>query len=1106
MSTRVAITHRIEQRFERSVRLSTHWLRLRPAPYARARITAYSLVLHAEPHYINWVRDPFENHLARVDLPEPLAALSLDVELIAEFEPVNPLDFLIEPYAVRHPFVYPVQLRKELGPYLHVPDCGPRLEGWLSALAAGESGTVERVTAVNQRVHALYSSEVPMVPGAVDLETVLARGAGSAWDLAWLLTLGLRHLGLGARCTCGYLVLLAEQGQGTDSVALSAWTEVYLPGAGWIGIDPVTGLFTAERHIPLASAPDPLRVAPIVGYREACEESRREALRIRRLVPERPSWPYTETQWCDIQALGCLVDRDLAAQGLRAGIGAVLSLVSEDHETAPEWRLTALGPSKREAAESLCWRLRERLAPGGVVQIGQGEWYSGDALPRWRLSCLFRADGRPVWHNRALLGCGARDEGPSPGDARRFAHTLARVLGLEAAAVLAAHEDILHAMSESRSPLDYMPAPEDLRDPGRRRVLAQRLSQSRGEPAGYVLPLRWDAARARWATGRWTFRRDALYLLPGDSALGYRLPLGSLVDDEEGDREAQIERCQFEERGPLAERYGEVSARLSRVDPPPGEPSSPADAGGVTPHTALCVELRGGHLYCFLPPLSQLEHYLDLVASIEAVAEAEGMAVTLEGYEPAEDYRLQRIVLEPEAGVLRVTLPQVHSWQAQLPVLEAVYEEAGRLGLRGERILPGGQRLPTGGGSQLSVGGVRPVDSPLLRRPQLLRALVAYWQRHPSLSYFFAGQDIGPGGPAPRPDEGREESLYELSIALERLPEGETDAPWEADRILRHLLTGPAGDLRRAEIRTDELYAPERASKRLGRIWIQGFETAPHVSLASLQTLLVMGLLGRLARRPEPLGLVRWGTALHDRFMLPDVLWEDLDRVVQDLDAVGYPFQLEWFRPLMTLRFPVLGVVQTGEISLELRMAHEPWPLSAEEVTAGGVVQFIDTANERVQVKLSGLAPGRYVLVCNGHPVPLHGAGLHDQYVAGVRYKIASPPATQHPTVAPVEALVFDLVDTWSGRVIGGCTYLPARPEIPGPIGAPAGAPVTGGGRGPVGATLRPPRPPVSRSVRGPIGRFVPEGSGRVPMSPPGERIDRRASYLLDLTRVPRQV
>ncbi len=1100
MSTRIALTQRFAYRFSRPVQLSTHWLRLRPAPHTPCAIAAYSLRVEADPNWLNWLRDPFENHLGRLDIPEPTSKLAIEVELIADLEPVNPFDFLVEPFASKYPFDYPQQLRKELAPYLRVGKTGPRLTAWLDGLSPTAGYIIEQLEAINAQVAKSLAPTGPGRPGAVDVEAVLECGSGSAWELAWLLTLALRRLGLAARFTYGYRILLDPAGQ-ADKANNHAWSEVFLPGSGWVGLDPVAGLFTSEGHIPLASAPEPLRAVPIVGYRESCDETRNDEIRIRRLVPLPPSWPYSESQWADIQGLGHRIDTALHGENIALSVARGLCFVSTRDADAPEWNLTSLGSGKRRAAEELLQRLWRRLAPGGVLHVGQGETYGGEALPRWNLSCFLRADGFPIWRNGDLLEWGKKSEGGvTSQDAKRLARALTEALGLSEEFVIPAYEDGLHELWMNRALVDYMPSTEELRDPQQRRNLASRLSSSQGEAVGYVLPLRWDPTEERWASGKWTFRRDGLYLTPGDSPIGYRLPLESLPVADGAPVETEPERCQFEDRPLLPDIHGELSARLTTLSPADAKLEA-ADAtpvpGAGAPRTALCIEIRGGRLCIFMPPLTHLEHYLDLVAALETAAQALAAPVTFEGYEPPQDYRLRRLTLEPDAGILKVWLPEAPSWAQQLEVLNATYDEATQTGLQGERIMADGRRLPPGGGAELLLGGERPIDSPFLRRPELLRSLIVYWQQHPSLSYFFAGRSIGPGGDAPRPDEGRDESLYELAIALEHIPPGESHYPWIPDRLLRHLLADPAGNMRRAEIRVDQLYAPDRAGLRLGRAILRSFETPPDPKLAALQSLLVLGLLAYFDRQPQKAKLTSWGAALQDRFMLPRLLWEDLCAVLQDLNATGYPFQSDWFEPFLALRFPLLGEVQLGDITIQLRSAHEPWPILAEQTTAAGVARFIDSANERLEVRVAGLTPSRYVLACNERRVPLQATGVRGEYVAGVRFKVANPPSTLHPTIRPVDALAFDLIDTWTGRTVGGCTYIPSRPPISGPAGAPLPIQDIDAGRGKV----LPIPPSVSMPPWGSGGKFIPNGSGRDSLALGDDAHDTRRPYLLDLTR-----
>ncbi|MET0386278.1 MAG: transglutaminase family protein [Polyangiales bacterium] len=1105
--TRVAITHRFEQRFERPLRLSTHWLRLRPAPQTRARITAYSLQVHAQGHFLNWVRDPFENYLARLDLPEPVPSLGIDLELIAELTPVNPFDFLADYEAANHPFKYSEHSQKELAPYLALPEVGPRLRAFLATLERDEVSTVERLSTINRQVHeALTLSAAGRLQCGepVDPEGSLSKGSGSAWQLAWLLTVGLRELGIASRFVCGQRITLAADDAELrqDHVILHSWSEAFVPGAGWIGLDPSAGVFTTETYIPFASAPDPLRVRPIVGEREreAGRETLTETLTVKRLTPQLTASPFSPSHWSDIRALGQHVDRDLNARGLTPSLSHSLTFSSAHPVGWLEWNTHALGDNKRATAEALLANLRKRLAPSGVPHLGQGEWFSGEPLPRWRLTCVGRTDGVPLWRNPDRLGWGrVGNTIRPPQDAEQLAKRIARALGVQSEHVVPALEDPLHARWSARNNPLPTPSDEELNDPAARRKLAARLSETRGDPTGYVLPLRWDHAAQRWESGVWAFRRGGLHLVPGDSPLGYRLPLASLQIDEETTREAQLERSPFEPRGELPELYAETHLRLQAAAQSGEQTRARETAPARTPRTALCVQIRAGQLYVFLPPVSHAEHYVALVTAIETAAEAGHTTVILEGYEPPEDPRLSRFVLEPDAGVLRLHLPQAAAWPARLEVLQAAYDEGARVGLTPERVTSEGARIPAGGGGRLTLGGTEPAKSPFLQRPEILRALITYWQRHPSLSYLFSGRLIGAGGSAPRPDEGRDEALYELSIGLARLPSGESATPWQADRALRHLLVDLSGDLKRAEIRSDQLFSPDRASLQQGRIFIQSFETAPHPEVAALEELLVLALLGHFARRPDDAALAPWGTALHDRFMLPQVLYADLASVLADLNASGYPFQLVWFDQLAEQRFPVLGKTPIGTITLELRQAHEPWPLLAEEVAAGGVSRFIDAANERMQVRLTGLTPGRYVLACNGDYVPLQSTGTHGEFVAGVRYKVANPPATLHPTIPPVGRLVFDLIDLWTGRTVGGATYLPPQPELWGPIGNPVLPPTPPVGDEPAPVRL-PPLPHVSLAPLGATGRFLPYGSQLGPMPAPAPFYDPEYPYLLDLT------
>jgi uncharacterized protein (DUF2126 family) len=632
--------------------------------------------------------------------------------------------------------------------------------------------------------------------------------------------------------------------------------------------------------------------------------------------------------------------------------------------------------------------------------------------------------------------------------ARDAAVALARALDLPADAVVPAHAEPLdRAWREAGA---ARPSPDDLRDPERRRRLADALSEAAaGPPVGWVLPLAWDAAHERWRTGAWRFRRRRLYVVEGAFPLGERLPLRSLPAARDDDE---------------------------------------------TPRTAIAFEVRDGLLHAFMPPVREAAHYLALVRALGDVASALDVAIALEGYEPPEDACLRRIVVEPDVGVLRITLPPTDGAE-HVSLLETTYAEAQRVGLRADRTLDGDVREPVGAAGTIVLGGPTADATPLASRPELARALVIAWQRHPSLSYLLSTRAVGPDGAAPRVDEGRDDALYELGVALDRIPAGGSALPWLPDRVLRHVLADRTGDVRRAEICMDDLFSPDDAARRLGRLAIRGLETPPCAALAALQSILVAAIVARAARDPLVPSLVPWDDELRDRWLLPAVVWDDFRVVLAELADAGHRFELAWFEPLLDFHFPRAGAVQIGEQALELRLAHEPWPVLAEETIGGGTARFVDSATQRVQVRASGLTPSRWALACNGRRVPLRPTGVRGEWVGGVRYKAWAPPATLHPTTLPTGVLVFDLIDTWTGRACGGCRLHPAPPT---PLGAVA-APVASGDVD----VERGPHHPVAAPIVGPprrrIGRFVAGGSGVGPMTPPPAEPGEH--WVLDLAR-----
>jgi len=1044
MTVTVSIHHRTVYQFPEAVELTPHVFRLRPAAHSRTPIVSYSLRIEPGGHFINWQQDPFGNHMARVVFPEKTQRMTVDVEVVAAMTAINPFDFFLEECAEQIPFTYPARLQRELAPYLETSENGPLLRRFLADVDRTPRGAVDFLVDLNRAVQQQVAYTVRMEAGVQTGEERLARRLGSCRDSAWLLVQALRHLGLAARFVSGYLVqLTADQpaldgpsGPVADFTDLHAWAEVYIPGAGWIGMDATSGLFAGEGHIPLACTADYASAAPVSGAYTGPPGSTLEFHnRVTRIHEDpRVTLPYSEPQWAAIMALGEAVDAQLAAGDVRLTMGGEPTFVSIDAPDAPEWNTEADGVAKRVLAGQLLRRLRATFGPGGLLYHGQGKWYPGEPLPRWQMVCLWRKDGCPVWRDAALLADPHAAGDTARARAEGFARELARVLGLRGNHILPAFEDPLIALQqESMLPanLDHS-HPELRREPGRRR-LVDVLQQGLDEPSGWVLPLHWSNATGRWHSSPWTFRRGAMYLLPGDSPLGLRLPLNALpwVAFEAQDHEP--ERSLFEVAPPLEDLQAKASKRRKAAATSGSPPAAAAPTASPlepqwVPHTAVAVEVRNGHLHVFTPPLSTLEQYLDLVASIEHTAASLALPVVVEGYQPPHDVRLARLPVTPDPGVIEVNIHPAASWLELVHNTTTLYETARQCRLGTEKFELDGRHTGTGGGNHVTLGGITPADSPLLRRPDLLRSLITYWQHHPALSYLFSGTFIGPTSQAPRVDEARHDALYELEIAFQQMPRGEVPAPWLVDRLLRNLLVDMTGNTHRSEFCIDKLYAPGSDAGRLGLLELRAFEMPPHPRMSLMQALLLRTLVARFWQTPYEHPLVHWGTQLHDRFMLPHFVESDLRDVVLDLQQAGYAFQPDWFKPFLEFRFPRLGTVRVGDLVLELRQAIEPWHVMGEEVAGGGMARYVDSSVERLQVSLSGVGGERYTVLCNGRPVPLRAVAVSDRRVAGVRYRAWCPPSALHPTIGVQAPLVFDIVDCWSGLVVGGCTYHVAHP------------------------------------------------------------------------------
>lgn len=1051
MAIHVALHHRTHYTYDRLVGHAPHVIRLRPAPHSRTRILAYSLRVEPKPHFLNWQQDPFSNYLARVVFPEKSRELLVEVDLVAEMAVHNPFDFFLEDSATEYPFAYEAVLKKDLAPFLAWPGAGPRLLAMVDQWRGRRMRTIDFLVAVNQAVHNEIRYLIRLEPGVQTAEETLTLGSGSCRDSGWLLVQLLRALGFAARFVSGYLIQLkpdvksldGPSGAELDFTDLHAWCEVFLPGAGWIGLDPTSGLLAGEGHIPLSCTPEPASAAPVTGAVDKCEAKLLHEMSVSRIFESpRVTKPYTEEQWERIEVLGRRIDEQLERGDVRLTMGGEPTFVSIDDMDGAEWNTDAVGPTKRLLGGDLVRRLRARFAPGGLLFYGQGKWYPGESLPRWALGCYWRKDGQPMWHDDGLIADERKNPGHGPEEARAFAARFAELAGVEPRWAMPGYEDAFYYLwRERRLPGNVDPLKSNLSDPEERARLARVFRQGLDKVVGYVLPIRKDGGV--WTSGPWFLRDETLWLIPGDSPMGYRLPLDSTPWVSEGDYPYVVHPDPMEARGPLpparpvgqrsvpgraaavasdAARWGAGGQGVRPQELPARRPEPQESASWIV-RTAICFEPRDGRLHVFLPPVETLEDYIELVSMVEQAADGLRMPVVLEGSPPPFDPRLNVIKVTPDPGVLEVNMHPVRTWDELVRNTETLYAEARQTRLATEKFMLDGRHTGTGGGNHIVIGGPTPADSPLLRRPDLLRSLLAYWHNHPSISYLFCGLFIGPTSQHPRVDEARNDSLYELELAFRQVPREGWIPPWLVDRLFRNLLVDVTGNTHRSEFSIDKLYSPDSSSGRLGLVELRSFEMPPHSRMSLAQHLLLRALIARFWREPYEHHLARWDTSLHDRFLLPHFVWDDFSDVVEDMNEHGYAIETGWFTPHFEFRFPLIGEFTQRNVHVELRTALEPWHVMGEEGASGATVRYVDSSLERLQVKVQGLVEARHVLACAGRRVPLHPTGVKGEYVAGVRYRAWQPASCLHPTIGVHTPLVFDLLDGWNSRSLGGCTY-----------------------------------------------------------------------------------
>ncbi|WP_025138581.1 DUF2126 domain-containing protein [Achromobacter sp. DH1f] len=1081
MTIHVALKHVTQYRYDRLVGLSAQVLRLRPAPHSRTPILSYSLKVEPENHFINWQQDPFANYLARLNFPDKTREFKITVDLVAEMAVYNPFDFFLEPGAEEYPFDYDDGLARELAPYRVRDEATPRFVDFLERVDVRHQRTVDFLVGLNRQIHQEIKYLIRMEPGVQTPEVTLTRNAGSCRDSAWLLVQALRHLGLAARFVSGYLIQLkpdvkALDGPGgaeSDFTDLHAWCEVYLPGAGWIGLDPTSGLLAGEGHIPLAATPEPGSAAPVTGAVDEAEVEFTHTMEVTRIFESpRVTQPYSDDQWQAIRDLGLRIDDRLDQMDVRLTMGGEPTFVSVEDREGAEWNTAALGPTKRGYAVALLNRLRERYGANGFLHFGQGKWYPGEQLPRWALSIYWREDGQACWQDPALFADERERSRYGAADARRFMGALCARLGLGDEYIVPGYEDVFYYLwRERRLPVNVDPFDSRLDDEMERARLRRVFEARLDSVTGYALPVRRgdgpDLDGPTWVSGPWFLRDERMYLFPGDSPMGYRLPLDSLPWVAEADAPVLLERDPFEARralpaaaplrmqpwtgGAAGRDAGQGNGPRGNGQAATGQAGDASPATGTDPNgnagrspdkfesaawvtrTALCVEARAGVLYIFMPPLQRLEDYLDLVMQVEATARDLSVKIVMEGYPPPRDPRLKVLQVTPDPGVIEVNIHPASNWTELVDHTEFLYQAAFETRLSTEKFMADGRHTGTGGGNHFVLGGKTPADSPFLRRPDVLASLLAYWVNHPSLSYLFSGLFIGPTSQAPRIDEARNDQVYELELAFQEIhkrcrEQGAQVPPWMVDRALRNILVDVTGNTHRSEFCIDKLYSPDGPTGRLGLLELRAFEMPPHARMSLAQQLLLRGLVAHFWKTPYTAGLTRWGTELHDRFLLPAFVKMDFADVMADLNEAGYAFDAAWFAPHFEFRFPLFGDVAARGIHLELRGALEPWHVMGEESSSAGAVRYVDSSLERLEVRVTGLNGSRHVVTVNGRTLPLQPTGTVGEYVAGVRYKAWSPPSALHPTIRVHAPLTFDIVDTWNQRSLGGCRYHVAHP------------------------------------------------------------------------------
>lgn len=1055
MAIRIALTHQSIYHYNPSTSLGPQVVRLRPAPHAHAKVVGYSLKVGPEKHFINWQQDPYNNWLARLVFPEPVTFFQVTVDLVLDLSPINPFDFFLEPEAQCFPFEYNDSLARDLRPYLECLEgaqaVGPRFKELLSSIHPEEGvQSVDHLVRVNQMVNKTLGYTLRMEPGVQTPEETLEKGRGSCRDFSWLLVQLLRAQGLASRFVSGYSVQLradskpidGPSGVKHDVVDLHAWVEVYLPGAGWVGLDATSGMLCTEGHVPLAASPDPSQASPIEGGLTACEVKFEHKMDMSRIHEDpRVTLPYSAGQWEEILSLGDQVDQKLLSQDVRLTMGGEPTFISVDDYEGEEWNGGAVGQDKYERSIALTQAMLPHCGDGGFIHYGQGKWYPGETLPRWAMAIYWRKDGLPIWGDNKWLASPNIPLGHTHDDAREFLQCLCQFLGTDQAHISPAFEDPLYYLwKEGRLPPGVKAVDNELADEEDRDRLRRVFENGLSNPVGSVLPIERavdDKGKLLWNSGLWLLkgqRKDGhrIFLIPGDSPAGLRLPMESLppgppsyfnptdptfqAEDLPDQKELQM----------LFSRVHSEGSPEQDVSNQPSAPETPPLQGNLV-RTAMACQPRNGILHVFMPPIHRIEDYLELLAAIEESSKKLDKPVIIEGYAPPVDSRIDVMKITPDPGVIEVNVAPSSNWRDLVGSTRRLYERARECRLGTEKFMLDGKHTGTGGGNHIVLGASHPLDSPFLRRPDLLRSFLSYWNNHPSMSYLFSGLFVGPTSQAPRVDEGRCDAIDELELAMMQFKCFDTPPPWMVDRWFRNLLTDLTGNTHRSEICIDKLYSPDSATGRLGLVEFRGFEMPPHPEMSLAQQLLIRALVAMFWERPYTSKLIRWQKRLHDRFLLPSSIREDFSEVLYDLHLSGMTFKEEWFDTHFEFRFPVAGSIEIDGVTIEVRHGIEPWLVLGEEPGAGGTVRSVDSSLERVQVSVKNLpSDGSYALALGDLQLPLfQGEGGES---IGIRFRAWQPPHCLHPAISTHTPLVFNLVDLREGRAVGGAVYHSSHP------------------------------------------------------------------------------